>query len=73
MKFFVMALIFTLLLGTVAAIPSFAAGEAYDYEQGRVIVKTMPAVWLIHFQPTDITGATAIQFDLFIDNAADFR
>ncbi len=73
MKFFIMALIFTLLLGTVAAIPSFAAGEAYDYEQGRVIVKTMPAVWLIHFQPTDITGATAIQFDFFIDNAADFR
>ena len=50
-----------------------SSAEEYDYEQGRVIVKTLPAVWLIHFQPTDITGATAIRFDFFIDNAANFR
>ena len=47
--------------------------DDYDYEQGKVIVKSLPAVWLIHFKPTDITGATAIKFDFFIDNADNFR
>lgn len=69
-KIFAFILLFCLVMTSLIF---SASAEEYDYEQGQVIVKSLPSVWLIHFEPTDITGATAIQFDFFIDKASNFR
>lgn len=53
--------------------PETPEEPTYDYYQGQTIERDFPAIWQFGFAPTDITGAVAIKFDLYIEDVSRIK
>ena len=66
--------LFSSLLAVIMTVACVAlCASAVEYEQGMELETTFPTVWGISFEPTDITGCTAIRFDFYVENAAAYQ
>ena len=63
-----------LIVCTLLGCMMIGASAGYDYDQGTVLEWTMKkdVVKTITFEPTDITGATTLKFDLFVESVENF-
>ena len=65
-------LAFLLIVCTLVACMAVGAFAA-DYKQGDTLEKNYPAIWQFTFEPTDITGAVSIKFDIWIEDVSRIK
>ncbi|MCQ2425923.1 MAG: hypothetical protein MJ070_07240 [Lachnospiraceae bacterium] len=63
-----------LIVCTLLGCMMISINAGYNYDQSTVLEWTMKkdVIKEFTFEPTDITGATALKFDLYLESAADF-